>query len=100
MLKRPKAPKTLREVQAFLRRGANVVPLVREIPADTLLREIRAGEALEAVTVTYGVANWHAYNGRHELAQRLLHEIAQGSQWAAFGFIGAEADLIIAGLRQ
>ena len=42
--------KTLREVAGFLRRGYNVVPLVRSVPADTLtpvssfLRVARRGE--------------------------------------------------------
>jgi tetratricopeptide (TPR) repeat protein len=47
----------------------------------------------------YGVANWHFYNGRETEARQLLERIVASEQWAAFGFIAAEADLfrILAG---
>jgi tetratricopeptide (TPR) repeat protein len=53
-------------------------------------------EALDAVTIGYGVANWHLYNGRNDAARRILSEIVgqnAKTQWAGFGYIAAEADL-------
>lgn len=64
-------------------------------PAGVLLEESR-GEALDAVTIGYGVANWHLYNGRREDARAILANIVDkyaATQWAGFGYIAAEADL-------
>ena len=63
--------------------------------ADALLESSR-GVALDAVTIGYGVANWHLYNGRRERARAVLTAIVDGpaqTQWAGFGYIAAEADL-------
>jgi tetratricopeptide (TPR) repeat protein len=51
---------------------------------------------LDAVTIGYGVANWHLYNGRKEEARTILTEITdkyRSTQWAGFGYVAAEADL-------
>lgn len=61
------------------------------ITAEALLAETQAG--LDAVTVQYGVAAWHLYNGRADRAGELFREIVAGDQRAAFGYIAAEADL-------
>ena len=53
-------------------------------------------EGLDAVTIGYGVANWHLYNGRKEEARTILTEITdryRATQWAGFGYAAAEADL-------
>ena len=53
-------------------------------------------EGLDAVTIGYGVANWHLYNGRKEEARTILAEITdkyRSTQWAGFGYAAAEADL-------
>lgn len=63
--------------------------------ADALLASSKA-EALDAVTIGYGVANWHLYNGRQERAREVLSSIVEqnaASQWAGFGYIASEADL-------
>jgi tetratricopeptide (TPR) repeat protein len=62
--------------------------------ADALLTASK--ESLDAVTIGYGVANWHLYNGRIDTARRLLESIVEqnaATQWAGFGYIAAEADL-------
>lgn len=43
--------------------------------------------------VAYGIANYYYYNGDHARSDALLTAITQGSSWASFGFIAAEADL-------
>ncbi|HVL66271.1 MAG TPA: tetratricopeptide repeat protein [Vicinamibacterales bacterium] len=62
--------------------------------ADALLAAAQK-ESLDAVTIGYGVANWHLYNGRRDTAADILRRIVEqnASQWPAFGYIAAEADL-------
>jgi tetratricopeptide (TPR) repeat protein len=54
-----------------------------------------AGPGLDAVTIAYGVANWHLYNGRRDQAAAILRDVVEknAGQWPAFGYIAAEADL-------
>jgi hypothetical protein len=46
-----------------------------------------------SLSVLYGIANWHQYNGRVGKAAELLRQIVSGDQWTSFGYIAAEADL-------
>lgn len=62
--------------------------------------EIKAAElidpdadALTSATAGYGVGNWHLINGRAEEAQRVFKQVLKGEQWAAFGYIAAEAEM-------
>lgn len=48
---------------------------------------------MEAATVGYGIGNWHLYNGRRARAREVFRKIVEGKEWAAFGFISAEAEL-------
>jgi tetratricopeptide (TPR) repeat protein len=50
-------------------------------------------DALDNATVGYGVGHWHHYNGRIEEARQIYEGVVQGSQWTAFGYIAAEAEL-------
>ncbi len=68
-----------------------------ELDGEELLEEARAADAIENATLGYGIANWHAHNGRTQEAEEILRGILQGPQWAAFGYIAAEADLARAG---
>lgn len=63
--------------------------------AETLL-EASGTATLDAVTVGYGVANWHLYHGRREDARAILANLTDkygATQWPAFGYIAAEAEL-------
>jgi tetratricopeptide (TPR) repeat protein len=62
--------------------------------ADALMATV-AGGGLDAVTIGYGVGNWHVYNGRRELAVPIFRRIVEShaAQWPAFGYIAAEAEL-------
>lgn len=62
-----------------------------EIEAETLLGSTE--DALDNATVGYGVGNWHYYNGRQEEAKQIFKEVLRGSQWVAFGYIAAEAEM-------
>ena len=50
-------------------------------------------DALQNATLGYGIGNWHYINGREERAFQIWQEIYDGGNWAAFGFIAAEAEL-------
>ena len=64
------------------------------VQPEALLQGAKA-QSLDAVTIGYGVANWHLYNGRKDAARDLLTTIVEqnATQWPAFGYIAAEADL-------
>lgn len=64
----------------------------RELTADELLKREGASD-LDLVSMGYGVANWHLYNGRRADAEAVLRRVlGVRNQWAAFGFIAAEAE--------
>jgi tetratricopeptide (TPR) repeat protein len=66
-----------------------------ELPQDSVLRLSPTGEpSLEDVTTAYGVGAWHLINGRQAEAERIFRAVAGArSQWAAFGYLAAEAEL-------
>ena len=64
-----------------------------ESAVEELLGEAEAAGGLENATLGYGIGNWHYYNGRPKQAEAVYRTILQGSQWAAFGYIAAEADI-------
>jgi tetratricopeptide (TPR) repeat protein len=53
------------------------------------------GGGLDAVTIGYGVGNWYLYGGRPDEAMQVFRRIVDEhqAQWAAFGYIAAEAEL-------
>lgn len=62
--------------------------------AEALEAAVKAG-GLDAVTIGYGLGNWHYYNGRRDQAMSLFREIVEqhADQWPAFGYLAAEAEL-------
>lgn len=65
-----------------------------ELQPEALLASPASGpDAIDPVTVGYGIANWHLYNGRKAEAVKALRDVLAQGQWAAFGHIAAEADL-------
>lgn len=50
-------------------------------------------ETLNLITQGYGVANFYYCTGKKEQAQDILQKILRLDNWAAFGYIAAEADL-------
>lgn len=45
-------------------------------------------------TVTYGVGNWHLYNHDSERPVELFRQVVSGNAWNAWGFVGAETELV------
>lgn len=64
-----------------------------DLPVDSLLSPAVSSDGVEDATVGYGVGNWHLYNGRTAEAEATFERVVLGPQWAAFGFIAAEAEL-------
>jgi tetratricopeptide (TPR) repeat protein len=62
--------------------------------AETLQQTLTSG-GLDAVTLGYGLGNWHLYNGRRDQAVAMFREIVEkhANQWPAFGYIAAESEL-------
>lgn len=63
-----------------------------EVTPEALFRP-GEGDAIDPATLGYGLGNWHLYNGRRGEAVRELQAVLTTGQWAAFGYIAAEADL-------
>jgi tetratricopeptide (TPR) repeat protein len=59
-------------------------------PASLAVQDV---STVDGVTLLYGVANWYLYNGHSARAEELFRQIVAGPQWAAFGYIAAEAEL-------
>jgi tetratricopeptide (TPR) repeat protein len=67
---------------------------------DSLLEETsKSGSAIGFATVAYGVGNWYLYNGQTPEAVAVLSRVLEGGEWAAFGYIAAEADLARLGVN-
>lgn len=66
-----------------------------ETKIDALTSSLAEG-GLDAVTIGYGVGNWHFYSGRRDQALATFREIVEKheTQWPAFGYIAAEAELV------
>jgi len=62
---------------------------------ETTLQEIwpPAGDGVTSATLGYGVGNWYLYRGLLTDATEMFHQIVEGEQWAAFGFLAAEAEI-------
>ncbi len=48
---------------------------------------------LQFNTVSYGVGNWHLYNGDPARARQLFEPVVTGYAWNSWGFIGSEVEL-------
>ena len=44
-------------------------------------------------TVTYGIGNWHLYNGEPAKAAEYFRQVAKGHVWYTWGFVGSETEL-------
>jgi hypothetical protein len=60
-----------------------------ELPADSVLGGLGSPSDLSAA---YGVAAWHALEGRAAESEAVRRRILASGQWASFGYLAAEAD--------
>ncbi|MFZ0063802.1 MAG: hypothetical protein WAL47_17350 [Pyrinomonadaceae bacterium] len=64
------------------------------VDSEALLAEtMRQPSSPGSLSILYGLANWHQYNGHDEKAVELIKQIVSSDQWTSFGYIAAEADL-------
>ena len=63
-----------------------------EVAPDDLL-DFGGDDPVQVATQGYGVANWYLYNGDVQRAHEVFHRILETPNWAAFGYIAAEAEL-------
>ena len=63
-----------------------------ELPLDSL-SNLKNKSDLDVATYGYGLGNWYHYNGQIEKARAMFEKIVATKNWAAFGYIAAEADL-------
>jgi tetratricopeptide (TPR) repeat protein len=62
-----------------------------EIEPEALLRT-DTDDPVQLATYGYGVGNWYLYNGDAERAHAIFRRILDGTGWAAFGYLAAEAE--------
>lgn len=62
------------------------------IPPDSVM-PANTQDAVQLATYGYGIANWHLYGGDRYTAEVLFRRILGGPNWAAFGYIAAEAEI-------
>lgn len=62
------------------------------VPADSLLA-VESADPVQLATYGYGVGNWFLYNGDRARAVEVFERILDIPNWAAFGYIAAEAEL-------
>ena len=66
-----------------------------EVKPEMLLESLgEKAETLGNASLGYGLGNWNLYNGDKVRAMNIFRKITAGNQWASFGFIAAEAELI------
>ncbi|MGH9857717.1 MAG: tetratricopeptide repeat protein, partial [Acidobacteriota bacterium] len=51
-------------------------------------------QGLSGATVSYGAGNWYFYNDQKEKGMEIFRKILTGSEWASFGYLAAEAELV------
>jgi dipeptidyl aminopeptidase/acylaminoacyl peptidase len=50
-------------------------------------------DAVELATYGYGVGHWYLVNGQPARGREIFEKVVSGTQWPAFGYIAAEAEL-------
>jgi tetratricopeptide (TPR) repeat protein len=61
------------------------------------LEEITGNEFSDIMNdaAAYGVGNWFFYNGQRDKAKQIFEKILTKKTWASFGYIAAEADMVL-----
>lgn len=62
------------------------------LPPESLL-DAASDDPVEIATQGYGVGNWYLYNGDEARAREIFRRVLEATNWAAFGYIAAEAEL-------
>lgn len=62
------------------------------LPPDSLI-PVRGLDPVQGATYGYGVGAWYLLRGDTARAEELFRRVLRGTNWAAFGFIAAEAEI-------
>lgn len=66
-----------------------------ELDPDALREELASSDdSLGSTTLGYGLGAWYLVEGEESRARELFTRILDGDQWAAFGYIAAEAETV------
>ena len=66
-----------------------------------LLEELeKRPDDLGSASIGYGLGNRYLYHDKREEAMAMFRKIVAGKQWASFGYIAAEAELVRAGQKR
>ena len=60
--------------------------------AEDLLKTV-SGDDVAGATIAYGIGNWYFYNNQKDKAFDIFNRIIDGKEWAAFGYLAAEAEI-------
>lgn len=60
---------------------------------DDILVSARSADAIRDATIAYGVGAWLLVNGDTAAAHEVFRDVLAGPQWAAFGYLAAEAEV-------
>ncbi len=63
-----------------------------DLDPDALMAD-ETEDAVQLATYGYGLGNWYLYNGDPDRARAIFRRILEAPNWAAFGYIAAEAEL-------
>lgn len=62
---------------------------------EALLKEFESKpDGVGRASLGYGLGNWFLYRDKRKEASEIFQKIVNGKQWASFGYIAAEADLV------
>lgn len=67
--------------------------MYKGVIAPEALLDTANADDLTIATQGYGVGNWYLVEGDRTKAREIFEKVVAGRQWAAFGYIAAEADL-------
>jgi tetratricopeptide (TPR) repeat protein len=70
--------------------------MYKGVLAPDSLMPASTADAVQLATYGYGLANWYLTTGDSAKADRLFRRILEGGNWAAFGYIAAEAEIAAA----
>ena len=65
--------------------------------------ELLAGDgddSIQSATLAYGVGAWFLHQGDRDRAVNVFRKILEEPQWAAFGYLAAEAELARLGIKE
>ena len=97
--KKAEAEKVLAAITPHMNAGENLSYLnlllfYKGLKPEEELLKAAAETPLDLATTGYGVGAWYLYSGAPDKARALFEKVVETPYWPAFGFIGAETELV------